>query len=291
MGTICLNIMNMNIVVTVLYLCVHTHARPQLESFDHFFEKFGSGKFSQPAPQSSPQLASSQSQNQDAKIGRVFPTAVPYVHDPRGDGPAARQQQARGGQRRGEVTPAPATLQQVGGQATPAPADPKSHQAALARNALHRQQLAEVIEKHNKKTAEREQEVIRASAEETDEGKVETSHISSTHSRISTGKNKPKAVRNFNLEKFLKKETKNKEKESDKEVLGDIKENVLENLDLILMLAEEIADLDTQAFDVFSKKNLNKRKKNYNSKKTKGVKAKTRKSPEDFLLIDDEYEE
>merc|ERR1712083_701530 len=271
MGTICLNIMNMNIVVTVLYLCVHTHARPQLESFDHFFEKFGSGKFSQPAPQSSPQLASSQSQNQDAKIGRVFPTAVPYVHDPRGDGPAA--------------------LQQEGGQATPAPADPKSHQAALARNALHRQQLAEVIEKHNKKTAEREQEVIRASAEETDEGKVVSSQISSTHSRISTGKNKPKAVRNFNLEKFLKKETKNKEKESDKEVLGDIKENVLENLDLILMLAEEIADLDTQAFDVFSKKNIDKRKKIYNSKKTKGVKAKTRKSPEDFLLIDDEYEE
>ena len=98
-------------------------------------------------------------------------------------------------------------------------------------------------------------------------------------------------MRNFNLEKFLKKETKNKEKDSDEEVLGDIKENVLENLDLILMLAEEIADLDTQAFDVFSKKNIDKRKKIYNSKKTKGLKDKTRKSSEDVLLIDDEYEE
>jgi len=282
----------MNIIVIILYLCAHTHARPQLESFDHFFEQFGSGKFSQQAPQSTPQLSSSQSQNQDGKIGRVFPTAVPYVHDPRGDGPAARQQQARGSHRRGQVTPVPATLQQqVGVQATPAPADPKSHQAALARNALHRQQLAEVIEKHNKKTSEREQEIVRASAEETDEGKVGTSQLSSTHSRISTRRNRPKAVRNSNLGKFLKKETKNKEMESDEEVLGDIKENVLENLDLILMLAEEIADLDTQAFDVFSKKNMNKRKKNYNVKKTKGLKDKTRKSTEDFLPIDDEYDE
>lgn len=282
----------MNIIVTILYLCVHTHARPQLESFDHFFEKFGSGKFSQPAPPSTPQLTSSQSHNGDADIGRVFPTAVPYVHDTRGDGPAARQQQARGSHRRVQITPVPATLQQqVGGQATPAAADPKSHQAALARNALHRQQLAEVIERHNKKTVEREQEIVRASAEETDEGKVGTSQISSTHSRISTGRNRPKAVRNFNLEKFLKKETKNKENDSNEEVLGDIKENVLENLDLILMLAEEIADLDTQAFDVFSKKSVNKRKKIYNLKKTKGLKDKTKKSSDDLLLIDDEFEE
>jgi len=284
----------MNIIVTILYLCIHihTHARPQLESFDHFFEQFGSGKFSQPAPPSTPQLTSSQSQNGDADIGRVFPTAVPYVHDTRGDGPAARQQQERGSHRRVQVTHVPATLQQqVGGQATPAPADPKSHQAALARNALHRQQLAEVIERHNKKTVEREQEIVRASAEETDDGKVGTSQKSSTNSRISSGRNRPKAVRNFHLEKFLKKETKNKEKDSDEEVLGDIKENVLENLDLILMLAEEIADLDTQAFDVFSKKSLNKRKKIYNLKKTKGLKDKTKKSSEDLLLIDDEFEE
>ena len=98
-------------------------------------------------------------------------------------------------------------------------------------------------------------------------------------------------MRNFDLEKFLKKETKNKENESDEEGLGDIKENVLENLDLILTLAEEIADLDTKAFDVFSKKNLDKQKKTYNLKKAKDSKDKTRKSSQDFIPIDDEYEE
>jgi len=278
----------MNTVVTILCLCIHSHARPQLDSFDHFFEQIGSGKFSQPAPPpSKPQLTSSQSQKGNANNGRVFPTAVPYVHDPSGDGPAARQQQARGGHRR-----APATIQQqVEGQVTPGPVNTKSHQEALARNALHRQQLAEVIEKHNKNIAEREQEIVRASAEETDEGRIVTSQIASKQSKISTGRNRPKAVRKFDLEKFLKKGTKNKEKDSDEEGLGDIKENVLENLDLILTLAEEIADLDTKAFDVFSKKNLDKQKKTYNLKKAKDSKDKTRKSSQDFIPIDDEYEE
>ena len=53
-----------------------------------------------------------------------------------------------------------------------------------------RQQQTVVIEKK----AERKQEIIRASAEEMDEEKVETSPISSTHSRISARRNRKKVI-------------------------------------------------------------------------------------------------
>ena len=49
-----------------------------------------------------------------------------------------------------------------------------------------------MIEKHNKNIAEREQEIVIASAEETDEGRIVTSQIASKQSKISTGRNRPK---------------------------------------------------------------------------------------------------
>jgi len=258
-------------VFSILCFVVQTHARPQLDSFDSFFEQFGSAKFSQPASQpsaepSSRQLTSSPSQTQNAELGKAFPTAVPYVHDPRGDGPVAHQQEAGRAQGKGQVTP-----------------DPKTHQAALARNALHRQQLAEVIEKHNREITRKQEEIVRASAEETEE-EIQTP---SKEAVVIARKNKPKSSKHFNLEKFLKKDPIEEKSDSEKEYLGDIKEDVLENIDLILQLAEEIAELDVQAFDVFSKKKFRNRKKNFNSKKT----IRKEVSSEETELEDDEYHE
>merc|ERR1711913_225480 len=129
-----------------------------------------------------------------------------------------------------------------------------SHEEALQRNALHRQQLAEVIEKHNQVLTERQQEVAK---KETDNGRegFEAS------SGVKTGRKKQQTAAKFKLEKFLKNEPKSKGKDLDTDGFIDIKEDVVENLDLIVQLAEEISELDSIAFDYFSNKNSERRKK------------------------------
>merc|ERR1712055_191358 len=145
---------------------------PQLESFDKFFQMFGSGAISQPSsipspPVSSPvhlsQLPSDQSANLDH--GKSFPTAVPYIHDPSGDGPGVRQQQPGPGRSEDPQRTSAGHIQ----HSVPSveTADPNGHQAALHRNALHRQQLAEVIAEHNKIVKEKQEEITRTSEEDT----------------------------------------------------------------------------------------------------------------------------
>jgi len=70
-----------------------------------------------------------------------------------------------------------------------------------------------------------------------------------------------KTAGKFKLEKFLKKEPRNKGKDLDAYGFNDIKEDVVENLDLIVRLAEEISELDSIAFDYFANKNSERRKK------------------------------
>ena len=57
---------------------------------------------------------------------------MPYVHDPSGDGPAARRQQAAANRSKNphQIPQQAAAKNEV--------VDPKSHEAALQRNALHR---------------------------------------------------------------------------------------------------------------------------------------------------------
>merc|ERR1739838_1289550 len=111
------------------------HPQPQLEWFYNFFKQCGSGQFSQqtfnrPSPPSrsapSPQFQAPSSLNTNVDSGKSFPTAAPYVHDPSGDGPAARQQQAA--TKRAEDTSLPIRTNPVTNTDV---VDPKSHEAAL----------------------------------------------------------------------------------------------------------------------------------------------------------------
>jgi hypothetical protein len=88
------------------------------------------------------------------------------------------------------------------------------------------------------------------------------------------------------LEAFLRTEPREAPSASCKEVLDDIKEDVIENLDLIGLLAEQIAELDNQAYQVFSKQKEVKRKKSSNFKKKPRRKESRRESYEE-----EEYED
>merc|ERR1719483_1442504 len=68
--------------------------------------------------------------------------------------------------------------------------------------------------------------------------------------------------------------------------LSEIKEDAVENLNLIVKLAEQIAELDNQAYDVFTKKRVGNRKKNKKFKKTK-----SRKENRRYSFEDEEYED
>ena len=109
-----------------------------------------------------------------AAAGRSFPTAVPYVHDPSGDGRAARLQKAGEASRTDEYISLDKTnVSQV---------DTASHEAALQKAALHRwgavrlnqtdlltvtrRQLDQVIARHMQVVSEREEEIGRTSDEE-----------------------------------------------------------------------------------------------------------------------------
>ena len=67
---------------------------------------------------------------------------------------------------------------------------------------------------------------------------------------------------------------------------SEIKEDAVENLNLIVKLAEQIAELDNQAYDVFTKKRVGNRKKNKKFKKTK-----SRKENRRYSFEDEEYED
>jgi len=262
---------------------------PQLESFDKFFQMFGSGVISQPSDNPSPaastpvhlsQLPSDQSPNLDH--GKSFPTAVPYIHDPSGDGSGARQRQT--GPRRSEDPQKTSSRHIQQNVPTVETVDPKSHQAALQRNALHRQQLAEVIAEHNKIVKERQEEIIKTSEEDTDNDTYENRSVNKSskpklrnqsQSQIDSKENK------LNLKEFIK--NRSKSKITNQKGLSDIQSEVVENLNLIGQLAEEIFDLDVKAYEVFS--NIKNHKKKKNSKEIKKQQSKT------VSIHSDEYED
>jgi len=260
----------------------NTHGFPQLESFDRFFEKFGSTQFtrptasnppsnSQPLPPQTPQFQPSARPSND--VGKVFPTAVPYVHDPRGDGSFARSQQRPS----------------QGTQNEKPPGNTKQHQEALQRNALHRQQLAEVIASHNKVLEQREQEIIRASSEEEQDDIGET-RIFQKPTHKSSKKSKGKQTR-FNFERFLRTEDlKHKEEKEDANSLTDIEKDVVENLNLIGQLAEEIALLDVQAYDIFSRQKSSALRKRPN-RKGNSREIKEEEDEEEYFNLEEDEEE
>ena len=88
------------------------------------------------------------------------------------------------------------------------------------------------------------------------------------------------------MEAYLRTEPKETPSASGKEDLDYIKEDVIENLDLIGLLAEQIAELDIQAYQVFSKQREGKRKKISTFKKKPRRKENMRDSYEE-----EEYED
>ena len=68
--------------------------------------------------------------------------------------------------------------------------------------------------------------------------------------------------------------------------LSEIKEDAIENLNLIVKLDEQIADLDNQAYDVYTKKRVGNRNKKF--KKTKSRKENRRYSFEEEKYEDSE---
>ena len=73
------------------------------------------------------------------------------------------------------------------------------------------------------------------------------------------------------------------------EGLSDIQAEVVENLDLIGQLAEQIAELDIQAYDVFSKQKNNRRTKSSKFEKKANRKESRRDSFEYEDIEDEEY--
>ena len=95
----------------------------------------------------------------------------------------------------------------------------------------------------------------------------------------------PSKENEFNLEAFLKTELKEESKKP--EGLSDIQAEVVENLDLIAQLAEQIAELDIQAYDVFSKQRSHKRQKNYKLGKKASRKESRKESREESYEYED----
>ena len=88
------------------------------------------------------------------------------------------------------------------------------------------------------------------------------------------------------MKAYLRTEPREAPSASGKEDLDEIKEDVIENLDLIGLLAEQIAELDIQAYQVFSKQKEGKRKKSSNFMKKPRRKENRRESYEE-----EEYED
>ena len=88
------------------------------------------------------------------------------------------------------------------------------------------------------------------------------------------------------MEAYLRTEPRDAPSASDMEDLDEIKEDVIENLNLIGLLAEQIAELDIQAYQVLSKQKEGKRKKSSNFKKKPRRKENRKESYEE-----EEYED
>jgi len=191
--------LNMIYILTCLCICLPAQVLSQLDGFDQFFVKFGSQQFSQPNTQSY-----TPTQYQPPPAPQYQPPPVPSL--------GSRYQSSEG-------------------------SSIDSHQAALQSHALHRKQLAQVIESHNKVVSGKQSEILDTGTP--NYGKYDKKPYK-----------KKKAYKKFNFSKYLQQETL---KQSEKAVLNDIQEEVVENLQLIRLLAEQIRKLDYEAYKVFSK--------------------------------------
>ena len=127
---------------------------------------------------------------------------------------------------------------------------------------ISRKQLAEVIESHNKVVAGKQEEILddeeipgRGNYGKYDKKLYKKKKVTfsfmymlpSFHQTIF------QAYKKFNLYKYLQQEPRDALKQSQKAVLSDIQEEVVENLQLIRQLAEQIRKLDYEAYKVLSK--------------------------------------
>jgi len=151
----------------------------------------------------------------------------------------------------------------------------ESHQEALERNALHRKQLAEVIEAHNEKVFGDFGNEIAGSIEDTSEdiNEVKQDVLPSSAKRISIPKRRPADVGNF----VGKSTPTTKFPTSLKKKLPDsIRDDILAHLDLINKLDKQVNELVRKASRVFAEQEkralaIRKQEQEERRKKTKDL--------------------
>lgn len=126
----------------------------------------------------------------------------------------------------------------------------KTHEEALARNALHRQQLASVIETHNKKTFSQFENHLR------EVPKVASEEINEDNKNLLSVTRRPKipAKRPVEIANFLGRPTPSTKAPRflTKSLPDSIRNELLEHLELINSLDEQVNELVEKAARVFS---------------------------------------
>jgi len=145
------------------------------------------------------------------------------------------------------------------------PDSPKTqnHNEALQRNALHRQQLAEVIAMHNKNTAEVAETINLSEDHETQSQSRPSGHFRSSANSGISEKLQVFLAKNGSSSKKSSKKTQPKHSSSKKNGGNSRKqfEQLEDHLELLTLLESQVEDLYDMAQDVFSTENLGGNKK------------------------------